>query len=72
MTILPEAFERFYMSLSHQPPHFLVVDGLAGAGKSILPPFWPILRREIRIVADPSKPLPLAGTVYDPRRYRRP
>lgn len=21
---------------------------------------------------DPSKPLPLAGTIYDPRRYRRP
>lgn len=28
--------------------------------------------RRIQITADPSNPLPLAGTVYDPRRYRRP
>jgi len=28
--------------------------------------------RRIQIAADPSNPVPLAGTVFDPRRYRRP
>lgn len=47
--------------------HSFVV-GCAGVGRSI----YNHLAREIRIEADPSKPLPLAGTIYDPRRYRRP